>query len=252
MKALISILFFVLANISFADDMRYYDVEVIIFENTSTKAKNAEIWPLQVNLPQPEKIIQLGQPFTSGWLPKEVDLKSSYKLLDASTYQLTNEVENLSKSKTQRIIYHTAWRQPGLDKNQALPIYFKHEVPVAPVIEDEDNTIPVTDETVTTESVEADTTPFILEGILRVTLARYLHLEAELTYSKKIPEVLDSENPFAVLDNETARDQIQKKGVIHLKQKRRRIRSTELHYIDHPVLGILIRITQYEKPEETL
>ena len=35
-----------------------------------------------------------------------------------------------------------------------------------------------------------------------------------------------------------------------IKQKRRRIRSNELHYIDHPVLGILLRITPYEKPED--
>ena len=55
---------------------------------------------------------------------------------------------------------------------------------------------------------------------------------------------------FSVLDNEEVRSEIQKQGVIHLKQKRRRIRSSELHYVDHPVLGMLIYITRYEKPED--
>lgn len=39
LKVLISILFFTLANISFAEDMRYYDVEVVIIENLSETAK---------------------------------------------------------------------------------------------------------------------------------------------------------------------------------------------------------------------
>lgn len=229
--------------------MRYYDVEIIIIEDFTDKAKNSENWPLQVNLTQPEKTIQLGQPFSSEWLPKEVDLKSSYKVLKAKTYQLTKEVEKISESKTQRVIFHTAWRQPGLDKNQALPIYFKREIPAAPVIEDETQDTPAETSLDATET-EADATPSVLEGILRVTLARYLHLEAELTYSKKAPEMSLSENPFEVLDTESERDKIQKEGVIHFKQKRRRIRSNELHYIDHPVLGILLRITPYEKPED--
>ena len=61
---------------------------------------------------------------------------------------------------------------------------------------------------------------------------------------------MKSDNPFSVLDNEEVRSEIQKQSVIHLKQKRRRIRSSKLHYIDHPVLGILIYITRYEKPED--
>jgi len=60
------------------------------------------------------------------------------------------------------------------------------------------------------------------------------------------------DNPFSVLDNEEERNKIQQQGVIHLKQKRRRIRSNELHYVDHPVLGILVRITQYIKPEDVV
>ncbi|GMR16798.1 MAG: peptidoglycan binding protein CsiV [Gammaproteobacteria bacterium] len=239
-----------MANISFAGDMRYYDVEVIVIENLSEEQKNSENWPLQVNLTLPEKTVQLGEPVPREWLPEEVDLKLSYKVLSPRTYQLKNEVERIAKSKTQRVIFHTAWRQPGLDKNQALPIYFKREVPAAPPVED-DNSSSLNDEiTSTSDTNKADATSSILEGLLRVTLARYLHLEAELTYRDTPPAIVKSDNPFSILDNENERNKVQKQGVIHLKQKRRRIRSNELHYIDHPVLGILIRITPYEKPED--
>jgi len=247
LKVLISTLFFLLINNSFAeDDMRYYDIEVVIIENLSKQAKNAENWPLQVNLTQAEKTVQLGQPVLSKWLPKGVDLKSSYKVLRKESYQLMDEVKKISESKTQRVIFHTTWRQPGLDKNLALPIYFKREIPAPPVIENEQT------QNTEDESLETNTAPSILEGILRVTLARYLHLEAELTFQKKLPPITLSDNPFSVLDNEEERNKIQQQGVIHLKQKRRRVRSNELHYVDHPVLGILVRITQYIKPEDVV
>ena len=225
--------------------MRYYDVEIVIIENMSEEQKYSENWPLQVNLSRDEKTVELGQPVLSEWLPEDVDINESYKILDSSNYNLTSEVEKISESDTQRVIFHAAWRQPGLDKKLALPVYFKHEVSPPPVIEDENSTSETQD-----APAYIKTMPSILEGILRVTLARYLHLEAELTLQEKLPEVKITDNPFSVLDNESERDKIKKQGVIHLKQDRRRIRSSELHYIDHPVLGILINITPYEKPEE--
>lgn len=227
--------------------MRYYDVEIVIIENLDESQRTSENWPLQVNLTVPEKIITLGQPFDKEWLPKEADVKESYKVLNSSHYQLTSEIEKIAESKKQRVIFHTAWRQPGLDKNISLPVYFKREVPAPPVIEDENQGEQNIESEQTSETIS---TPSILEGILRVTLARYLHLEAELILQNKIPELAISDNPFAVLDNENVRKELQKQGVIHLKQNRRRIRSNELHYIDHPVLGILVRMTPYKKPEE--
>lgn len=232
--------------------MRYYDIEVVIIENLTDEAKNSEIWPLQVNLIQSERTVELGQAVMSEWLPDDVDLRASYKVLDKKHYQLTSEVEKISKSKTHRVIFHTVWRQPGLDKKLALPIHFKREILAAPVAsEDGNNPTQNTEATSSFETTDNKPLPSsILEGLLRVTLARYLHLEAELTYQNKIPEITDADNPFAILDNENERNEMQKQGVIHLKQKRNRIRSNELHYVDHPVLGMLIRITPYEKPEK--
>lgn len=254
MKALISILFLALANISFAEDMRYYDVEVIIIENLSENSKKSEIWPLQVNITPPQQTVKLGQPVLSDWLPQNqnIDLLSSYVELGPSNFQLTKEIEKLTKSKTQRVIFHSAWRQPGLDKHTALPVYFKREIPAMPETKTTNN-LAATEQSSQLENNNkgsSEANPTILEGLLRVTLARYLHLEAELTYREKLPEITNNENPFADLDVENERDKIEKQGVIHFKQNRRRIRSNELHYLDHPALGILIRITPYENSEE--
>ena len=232
-----------------AEDVRYYDVEIIVIENLAENAKHAENWPLEVNLPKPEKLITLGEPFPAEWLPSEFDVAISYMLLPADKFQLISEAEKIEKSKTQRVLYHTAWRQPGLDKDLSLPVYFKRELAGNDLKNDTQTTNRTTTHPLGSEVPAEGLHSSVLEGVLRVTLARYLHFEADLTYRAKIPEVaVNSENPFSVLDTEKKREALIKQGVIHLNEERRRIRSNELHYLDHPVLGVLLRITPYIPP----
>ena len=196
LKTLISALFLLVVNSSFAEDMRYYDIEVVIIENLSEQQKNSENWPLQVNLTLPEKTVQYGQPVSREWLPENVDLKSSYKVLSAKSYQLIPEIEKIAESKTQRVIFHTAWRQPGLNKDLALPVYFKREIPAVPA-EQAEESLTQEHEIAASDNDESQNTSSILEGLLRVTLARYLHLEAELTFRATPPPIIQSDNPFS-------------------------------------------------------
>lgn len=64
---------------------------------------------------------------------------------------------------------------------------------------------------------------FTLEGWLAVTIGRYLHLEARLQL--RLPD-----GGLAVLD------------------ERRRMRSKELHYLDHPAIGLLAHVRQLQAP----
>ena len=247
MKALFSILFFILASNSFAEDLRYYDVEIIVFENMSDEAKNSEHWPREVNLNIPANTVKLGELPPREWLPKDADLKESFKVLNADQYKLTAEVEKISASRSRRVIFHTAWRQPGLDKSVALPVYFKHEVPKLPISQNGHEITQTTDPSLDQPDIEKNLS--ILEGVVRISLARYLHLEAELSYRNKIPAVSTPNSSFSFFNDESDPVEIPKQGVIYFKQERSRMRSSELHYIDHPVLGILVQITPYLKPE---
>jgi len=139
------------------------------------------------------------------------------------------------------VIFHAAWRQPGLDKKIAMPVYFKHDLSEIPLVEEE---ILPTDN----ENIEAANAS-ILEGVFRVTLARYLHLEAELSYRTKPAVAPTTEEIYSEYLTENTEEKVEQQGVIYLKQKRNRIRSNELHYIDHPVLRILVKMTPYIKPE---
>jgi hypothetical protein len=69
-----------------------------------------------------------------------------------------------------------------------------------------------------------------LKGLFNLHVSRYLHSSIELQF---IPE--DAENLNKTLS----------------LQQTRRMRSQEVHYIDHPSLGVLIRILPFENPLDT-
>lgn len=290
MKVLLSALFFLLVatSNSFAEELRYYDVEIVVIENQSPEAKSSEHWPLEVNINKPVNTTELGMVPPTEWLPLDADYSISFKELRDEEFQLKAEVEKISNSRSQRVIFHRAWRQPGLDKKMAMPVYFKHAISDTPLdlatteqafagqynIELSEATNPALDNPgLNTEVVEQNllnpsltdhqqlaSTPLqsdvsILEGIFNVSLSRYLHLDAELIYREKSTPIEIDENRLNIdiFNSEATEATVdadeQKQGVIYLKQSRRRMKSNELHYIDHPVLSMLVKITPYIKPE---
>ncbi len=68
-----------------------------------------------------------------------------------------------------------------------------------------------------------------LTGYVRVTIGRYLHFEADLwtTLEKKDKIASPQDNQFIAL------------------RESRRMRSNELHYLDHPALGVITKISPY-------
>ncbi len=68
-----------------------------------------------------------------------------------------------------------------------------------------------------------------IEGTLAVTIGRYLHLHARLWQQS-------AEQP----------------GAYYTLDEHRRMRSGELHYLDHPVFGLLVRIDPVAAPESLL
>ena len=100
---------------------------------------------------------------------------------------------------------------------------------------------------------------FELEGAVSVTLGRFLHFAAQVWLRQTPPDTHASPNP--------SRDEsiggadivpINAKGSdmdavdYVLLSESRRMRPGELHYLDHPRLGILVRIEPMEAPAELL
>jgi hypothetical protein len=74
-----------------------------------------------------------------------------------------------------------------------------------------------------------------------VSLSRYLHLSTDITYY----------NPEVYLAEQIAQQNIDAPSIEHFRLvESRRMRSKEIHYIDHPYFGIIALITRHETAQE--
>ena len=106
---------------------------------------------------------------------------------------------------------------------------------------------------------------FELEGTLSFTRSRFLHLQTSLWYTLFEHRSGES-NPFLAEFQSNLSEEIllQHQKLVKVERERgqylaarkhplfqsRRMRSGELHYIDHPLFGILVRINQFKPKAE--
>lgn len=127
-----------------------------------------------------------------------------FRLLPAESLQLTREYERLAAASGIEPIIHLGWVQPGLARNLSVPVY-----------------------------VEGSTeTGGSVDGTLRVILSRYLHVETDLRYQRPQDLEVDTES-----------DIFQAPQPLFRLKESRRMRSKEVHYLDHPLFGVIILIT---------
>ena len=243
-------------------DIRYYDVEIILFEHLDAKNRQSEDWKARRLPPESEQAElshELGLPYVLE-AESPYDKDAMFVVLKDEDKRLSEEAKLIEESQTRRILSHIAWRQPGLAKDQAVWVQFKQMVKT----ESEDTTekdklIPTSTSTNTVDFLtgEKKFNPYI-EGKIKVMLARYLHVDTDIVYfAEPVPQVelttdlgAQGDNTGLNEDGSVTQVQLSEPEVFLLKQLRRRIRSTELHYLDHPVMGMMLMITPYEKPEE--
>lgn len=223
-----------------AEDTRYYDVEVVIFESLDNVARQSENWKSDINRPIPELAVELDQPYP-GPIPQQYDPKLTFKPLAQSEFQLLNEVKLLTDAKQYRILLHSAWRQPGMEATVALPVHlnraFLSETPVQHSVMPVDPNMPRANLPLPVVATQTRTT---LDGYIKIILSRYLHAEVDLIYSTGLPL-----SPQTVVANPSIEAPVIQPVIYRLLESRR-MRSKELHYLDHPVLGVLLLVTPYE------
>jgi len=133
---------------------------------------------------------------------------SSFQQLPPRDWKLSAEDRALSRSRGRyRSLMHLAWRQPVLGRTRAKPIYIR------------------------SRKTLADGYP-VLEGRIRVSVGRYLHLDLDLLLRDRIREA-DGMADFQAFRFVSSR----------------RMRSGETHYIDHPRIGALVRIEKTPREE---
>ncbi len=142
---------------------------------------------------------------------------------------LTNEAAALNKTGRYKVLKHAAWLQPGLAKEEAIPVRihagkdYRNEFRERSFVQTDfsdrkhPKNHPVNE----------------LDGTIKIVLGRYLHVYTDLAYRRPF-----SANTIGN-DNALGRDRVLADFAI---KTHRKMRSKQLHYLDHPILGILVEI----------
>ncbi len=225
-----------------AAGVRYYDVEVIIFQYLPVDGYHSENWPQQVDRKMPSNLIEIGGKWPGG-KPEEYDPALSFTPLPENKWRLTTEAEKIDHSKSRRLLAHLAWVQPGLSQNQALSVHFN--LPVMATQETNESETGATEKIEPEKTVDARSLDIgTLDALIRVSLARYLRVGTDLLLTL---DPLPGEENKVISDSEqnSEAETTPAPRYFRVQQVRRHIRSTELHYLDHPVLGMLIMFTPH-------
>jgi hypothetical protein len=228
-----------------AEELRYYDIEVIIFESLDPSARQSESGKTDISREIPPVAAELDQPYP-GPIPPEYDPSLTFKTLPQSRFQLQTEEKLLTGSNQYRILLHTAWIQPGMDPATALPVHinrtFLTETPVVHSLVPPSPGMPPANLPAPSGTTQ---TRSVLDGYIKIILTRYLHADVDLVYTTNLPVAAQPMVSNPPIDTSTPTLPLNQPVIYRLTESRR-MRSKELHYLDHPVLGMLILITQYE------
>jgi len=264
---------------SAVNEVRWYQVELLIYKQKSVSTEINEIWPKDITLSYPDNWDTLKTPSEYEELyQKKSVVNTPFILLDKKQFQFSG-VEKKLQANRNEILFHGAWRQ-SLTQN----LDQKAENPQTPILIHGGNTFD--------DHME-------LEGSITLSLQRYLHVDTNLWLTRFVPVKVSPATPatpavtpapvadgaaasipppalnwpelpaFPLLKpmnsstttatiavTTTAQDTsaakptetpvVEKKfqvDEIALNKQSRRMRSYETHYIDHPKFGILIRMT---------
>ena len=252
-----------------------YDVELVIFKNRQVP-KSRE-FALPVSSPgRDDDAIELASP--AGFADAEAQ---GYQFLPGESLRLIDQVERLIESPRYELLMHVGWRQPGLERDAALPLWIRAGRVFGPEYTSIDERIPppesrqdeVTDgqtsfgfdeqtlEALELQQLDESTSTrthgeiYELEGEITIALARYLHAYVDLVLrrprlSRDTPSA--SQVPAGQDElEESPLDDLADTRILnnHRLREHRRMRSRNLHYLDNPEFALLILITPYELPQ---
>jgi hypothetical protein len=144
--------------------------------------------------------------------------------LPAETFALTREAQLVERRRVGRVLFHGRWRQavPARDAGEPILLQAGERLPGG----------------------------HELAGTVNVTLGRYLHFEARLNYAAPLLGAQPQELALRADGTPLALPQAALPGGFMRLAESRRMRSEELHYLDHPKLGVVVRIDPVAVPEE--
>ncbi|MDF1629736.1 MAG: CsiV family protein [Alcanivoracaceae bacterium] len=230
---------------------KWYQIEVVAFARQSPLSD--EYWRLDQQ-PDLNHSALIALDSSEPRIPEHADnIDSSavaygaWRVID-SDLPLQQAADRMAKDG-HRILLHKAWRQPVRERAHAFAVLVEGgDILPEPVVADEtlqDGELPPDTDAYSAmdssgqfttmpqiEALESTQEPIAireLQGALRFHLSRYLHIEPILWFGS---DTAEGQRVWVKID------------------QNRRMRSEELHYLDHPLFGLLVRITPWNHPEQ--
>ncbi len=223
-----------------------YNIEIVIFEDSSNRYLNSEQWPVihQAEIELTSDILPLGleglpedDPVIDGYgmgiKPKKAKYPEINGVIDIThnaSNALTEHVTKLDRSSRYSVLLHQSWQQTGLNDNDAVNF-------IVDTNETENKDLEVFSTNHKPKKIGTKLKSS-LQGSIKLVLGRYLHIHTDLHY-KRVNKLYRPNSP--ALHNKKFEE-------FNIKSQRK-MRSNELHYIDHPLLGILVIVIPIKSPE---
>ena len=194
----------------------WFQIEVIIFDEPGGAGAKDEHWPSDPGVPSLDGAIELNDGDSLGIGGNDAR-PHAFRQLARSRLSLRGVWSRLERSGQFRPLAHLAWQQPGRGPRSARPVH---------VVAWGESTGNVTG---------GGQTP-IVDGTLRVYRARFLHTEVDLVYRPHGSGPIISAVPAGATNAPGTPLDPRYRLTIS-----RKMRSRELHYIDHPLFGVIIQ-----------
>lgn len=226
----------------YAGKPRWYQFEVLLFRNLSGGAQHEESWLTEIDLRMAQPSYRLpenggGAGTLEVWQPP-IPLRGpssstppqsmlQYRGVNAGDLQMQALRNKLQSRGNYKVVDFRAWRQQLA--SDGTPIYFH----------------------IAAGNKYGKVTEF--EGYIGFQLKRYLHVDANLwwgDYASPAPTTANTlgdspakSSQALVRAEDYAYRRVARAG--HL-QEQRRMRSNEVHYFDHPLFGMLVRVSPWQ------
>lgn len=249
MKRLIPLLLLFVSLPSLAQ--RQFDIEVIIFKRAVDAEKVNESWPNT----QPKISLERVGSFQD----TQYRASKGVKMLPYSEYKLTPQKDKLKQHAGFEVLMHTAWRQGDQGKSSAPVFHIQAGKDFSKQFNaDGSEKGAVTASAYGFQEETIDKPLYELDGKLQIYVQHYLY--AETTLDLKAPSVREVKLQEQQIELDSpvngAESNVQVGNLTEISptveveeflksyrmEQKRRMRSTETHYLDHPLLGMVIQV----------
>lgn len=206
-----------------------YAVEVVIFRHWEAPGEDAEFWP---DRPAPISRLATRRLVTLGPATAGDGEASAFSRLPDTELQLAGIHERLAGSEDYQVLLRIGWRQPALKADNAAAVALPLNWSPPPLSAMGPASLKISSSQNPFDYLPPDTR---LWGTLQVVKKRYLHFRANLRYRR------DGAGGTGADETVTVYSMIQN----------RRMRPGEIHYLDHPVLGLMVQAREL-RPEHEL